>query len=77
MMDTCGGHESEIALPVLRIELLPPRPTAKCQPRDLGLIPHTKLHYRSNLLRMIINVVLEKQSGARDFRKARSKEFLV
>ena len=65
-MDNCESHESEIALPGLRIEFLPPRSTAKYQTLDLGLISHSNIRYRSNLLRMTINVMLHKQSGARD-----------
>ena len=61
------SHESKIALSGLRIELLPPRSTAKYQPLDLGLISHGQIHYRSNLFRMKISVMLQKQSAARDF----------
>ena len=66
-MDKCGSHESEVALPGLRIQFLPPRSTAKYQPLDLGLIRNTKVRYRSNLLRSTINVILRRQSGARCF----------
>ena len=63
-MGNCGGRKSEIALPGLRIEFLPPRSTAKYQSLDLGLISHCKIRYRSNLLRMAIKVMLQRQSGA-------------
>ena len=67
IMDNCSGHESEIALQGLRIELLPPRSTSKHQPIDLGLIAHSNIRCRSNLLRTTNIVMLESQSGARDF----------
>ena len=60
VMDNCGGHESEIALSRLRIELLLPRSTAKYQSLDIGLISHSKIRYRSNFLRASINVMLER-----------------
>ena len=56
IMGNCGGHESEIQLPGLRIEMLPPRSTAKYQPLDLGLIAHSKIRYRSLLLRIKVDV---------------------
>ena len=67
VMDNCGVHESEITLPGLWIEFLPPRSTAKYHPLDLGLIAHRKICYRSNLLRPKIDLMLERQSGAREF----------
>ena len=67
IVDNCGGHESEIALTGLRIELLPARSTANFQPLDLGLITHGKICFRSNLLCATINVLHESQSRARDF----------
>ena len=51
----------------LRIQLLPPRSTAKYQPLDLGQIAYSKISNRSNLLRTTINVMLESQFEARDF----------
>ena len=66
-MDNCEVHESEIALPGLRIELLPPRPITKYQTLGLALISYSKTLYRSNLLRMAVNVMLQKQSGDWDF----------
>ena len=60
----CGGHEFEVALPGLGIEFLPPRSTAKYQPLDLVVIPNTKVHYRSNLLRTTIVVNLVRFSGS-------------
>ena len=45
-MDNFGGHESDIVLPGLRIELLPPQSTAKYQTLDLGLVSHNKINYR-------------------------------
>ena len=67
IMDNCGGHESEIALQRLRIELLPPRSTSKYQQIDLGLIAHSNMRCRSNLLRTTNIAMLESQSGARNF----------
>ena len=58
IMDICGGHESEIILPGVRIELLPPRSMAKYQPLYLGLISHSKIRYRLILLRITIDVML-------------------
>ncbi len=60
IIDNCGGHEHDINLPGVRIELLPPRSTAKYQPLDLGLIAHAKIRYRSLLLRMSIDVILRR-----------------
>ena len=66
-MDNCGGHEREISLPGVRIGLLPPRTTLKYQPLDLGLIAHTKIRYRSLLLSITINLMLQKQAETRQF----------
>ena len=66
IMDNCGGHESEIILPGVRIELLPPRSTAKYQPLDLGLIAHSKIRYRSILLRITILVMLRRHAEDSD-----------
>ena len=76
-MDNCGGHESEFALPGLRIELLPLRSTAKYQPLDLGLIAHRKICYRSNLLGGTINLMLKGNHELETFLRAHSKEFMV
>ena len=51
IMDNCGGHESEINYPGLRIEFLPPWSTSKYQTLDLGLIAQSKIRYRSILLK--------------------------
>ena len=67
IMNNCSGHESVIALPGLRIELLLHRSTAKYQPLNFRRIAHRKIHYRSNLSRKTISVMLERQSVARDF----------
>lgn len=63
-MDNFGVNESEIALSGLRIEFLPPRSHAKYKTLDHRLISPSKMRFQSNLLRMTINVVLQKQSGA-------------
>ena len=60
IIDNCGGRELEVSLPGVRIELLPPRTTAKYQPLDLGLVGHSKIRYRSVLLRIVIEVMLQK-----------------
>ena len=62
-MDNCGGHELDISLPGLRIESLPLRITAKYQPLDLGLFAHSKIRYRSLLLRFTIDVMLRKNAN--------------
>lgn len=66
IMDNCGGHESSVDIPGLRIAFLPPRSTAKYQPLDLGLIGNSKVRYRSNLLRMTLNVLLQRCQPATD-----------
>ena len=63
IMDNCGGHEDSIDLPGLQIVFLPPRSTAVNQALDLGLIAHGKMRYRSVLLRMVIDVMLELNSS--------------
>ena len=70
IMDNCGGHESEIQIPGLRIEMLLPRSTAKKQPLDLSLIAHSKIRYRSLLLRITIDGMLVNQSQSRLFRNS-------
>ena len=53
IMDNCEGQEREISIPVVRIELLPPRTTAKYQPSISGLSPTAKyvtVHYCCVLL---------------------------
>ena len=67
IMDDCSGHESDISLLGLRIELLPPRTTAKYQTLDLGLIAHSKMRYRSLLLRITIDVMLRKHAKKLNF----------
>ena len=63
IMDNCGGHEKDLELPGLRIEYLPPRTTAKYQPLDLGLIAHSKVRYRSALLRKSIQIILNRTAS--------------
>ena len=50
----------------VRIKLLPPRSTAKYQPLDLGLIAHSKIRYRSILLRITILVMLRRHAEDSD-----------
>ncbi len=64
IMDNCGGHELEFTLPGVRIELLLPRCTAKCQPLDLGFIDHSKMRYSSVLLRTTTEVMLKRGAGS-------------
>ena len=59
-MDNFGGHELEVSLAGVRIELLLLRTTFKYQSLDLGLIGHSKVRYRSVLLRRIIEVMLQR-----------------
>ncbi len=63
MMDNYGGHELDCTLPVVRIELLPPLCTAKYQPLDLGSISHSRMRYRSVLLRTTIEMKLKRSAG--------------
>ena len=60
IMDNCGGYELDHQISGLRIEFLPPRSTAKYQPLDLGLISHSKIRYRSSLLRNAIDILMRK-----------------
>ncbi len=66
-MYNCGGHECDIELPGLRIELLPPRTMSKYQTLDLGLIAHAKILYRSSLLRQIVDKALRWNYGEHHF----------
>ena len=59
-MDNWGSHELDLSLPVVRIELLAHRTTAKYQPLDLGLIGHSKIRYHSAMLRVIIEDMLKR-----------------
>ncbi len=65
IMDNCGRHELDCTLPGVKIELLPPRCTAKYQPLDLGLIGHGKIRYRYLLLRMTLEVMMQRASHQR------------
>ena len=60
IMNYFGGYESEIEIPGSRSEFLPSRSAAKYQPLDLGLISHSKIRYRSSLLRIAIDVLMGK-----------------
>ena len=66
-MDNCGGHESEINYPGLRIEFLPPRSTAKYQKLDLGLIAQSKMRYRSILSKQLVDKAMKWDSGEHHF----------
>ena len=55
MIDNRGGHECDIELPVLRLELLPPKTTHKYQTLYLGLTGQSKIRYRSILLQKIVD----------------------
>ena len=66
-MDNCGGHDLEHNLPDVKIEFLPPRSTAKYQPLDLGMIAHSKIRYRSILLRAVIDIVIARASTEATF----------
>ncbi len=46
---------------------LPPRSTAKYQPLDLGLIAHSKIRYRSILLRCVILMIEARAAGRINF----------
>ncbi len=59
IMDNCGGLECGIELLGIRIELPPPKSTHKSQNLDLGLIAHSKIRYRTMLLRSIVNNALQ------------------
>ena len=63
MRDNCGGQESEISLPAVRIEFIPPSSTAKYQLLDLGLIAHSKIRYHHILLRVTMEFLLDKFSS--------------
>ena len=67
IMDNCDEHESEIALPGLRIESFPLRTTVKYQSLDLGLIAHSKMRYRSLLRSIKIDVMLLKPADETEF----------
>ncbi len=66
-MDDYEGHECDIVLPGLRIELLPWKSTLKLQTSDLGLISHSKIRYRTILLRSILNKAMQCNSGDHQF----------
>ena len=65
----CGGQECDMDLPGLRIEFLPPNTTALYQPLDLGLIAHSKIRYRSLLLRQIVDNTMLRASSIGKFLK--------
>ncbi len=58
-MDNCGGHGPELNFPNVTFKYLSPRSTAKNQPLDLGIIAHSKIRFRSILLRKSISIVLK------------------
>ncbi len=66
-MDNSSGHESDIALPGLRIELLPKRCTSKYQTLDIGLIDHANIRYCSTLLHRVFGSTLRWSSGENNF----------
>ncbi len=66
-MDNCGGHKLKANLPGLRIEFLSPKSTHKYQTLDLGLISHSKIRYRSFLLRHVVDNTLQWSSGENHF----------
>ena len=45
--DKFGGHECNIEVPGIRLELLLPKSTNKFQNLDLGIIVHSKIRYRT------------------------------
>ena len=50
ILENCGGHDSGITLPGLRIDFLPPNTTAIHQPLDMEIISTTKIKYSHFLL---------------------------
>ena len=67
IMDNCGGHECNIELPELRVELLAPKTTHKYQTLDLGLIAQSKVRYKSMLLRKIVENTIAWNSNEYNF----------
>ncbi len=59
IMANCGDHECDVDQSDLLVELLPPKSTHKFQTRDLGIIAHLKIRYRSMLPRSVVNITLE------------------
>ena len=47
IMDNCGSQKEVLNLRGLRVELLPPKPTHKYQPLDLGIIANARIRYRT------------------------------
>ena len=70
ILDSCGGHESEIVLPNVRIEFLPLGTTAKYQTFDLGLIANSKIRYRSLLLRVTLDIFERRMAGNHQFKES-------
>ena len=67
-MDNCGGQDADELPPNVTVAFLPPRSTAKYQSLDLGLIGHSKIRYRSLLLRASIEIILKRRRGNHQFK---------
>ena len=63
LIDNCGGHETPVTLPGVKIVYLQPRSTTKHQPLDLGIIVNAKILYRSALLAATIDVLQGRSSS--------------
>ena len=55
-MGNCEVRELNHQIPGLKIKFLPPTSTAKYESLDLGLISHSKIPYRSSLLRIALEI---------------------
>ena len=66
-MDNCRSHGEVPNLPGLRVEFLPPKPTHKYQPLDLGIIANAIIRYRTILLRTIIDNTIRWNTGEHGF----------
>ena len=64
----CTAHPRGLELTNINIKFLPPNTTAKLQPCDQGIIQSLKVHYRHQLVKIVIidgNWTQKKIFGAR------------